>query len=416
MPAPKRVALLSKEYPPFVYGGAGVHVEYLARALARSIDVEVRCFGDQRSADGRLTVRGYPQWDETQRGTDPRFVGAVDAFARSLAMAKDTLDADLVHCHTWYTDMGGVIAAKLWGVPSVLTIHSLEPLRPWKVEQLGNAYHLSAWMERTAIREADAIVAVSRETKADVLRLFDVDPARVHVVHNGIDLDEYRAVAGTDVLTRHGIDPGRPFLLFVGRITRQKGIIHLVNAIPKIDPSLQIVLCAGAPDTPEIGREMAEGVAQAAARRPGVIWIREMLPRADVIQLYTHAAVFCCPSVYEPFGIINLEAMACGTAVVATSVGGIPEVVVPGETGLLVDPGLAPGTFDPADTAGFAASLAAAVNHLAGDEALRTRFGAAGRRRVEAHFSWDAIARQTLDLYAQVIDDHARRHGAAAAP
>ena len=409
MPAPKKVALLSKEYPPFVYGGAGVHVEYLARALAKSIDVEVRCFGDQHSTDGRLAVRGYPQWDETRRGTDARFVGAIDAYARSLAMAKDTLDADLVHCHTWYTDMGGVIASKLWGVPSVLTIHSLEPLRPWKVEQLGNAYHLSAWMERTAIMEADAIVAVSRETKADVLRLFDVDPARVHVVHNGIDLDEYRAVRGTDVLTRHGIDPSRPFLLFVGRITRQKGIIHLVNAIPKIDPSLQIVLCAGAPDTPEIGEEMSQGVARVAAERPGVIWIREMLPRADVIQLYTHAAVFCCPSVYEPFGIINLEAMACGTAVVATSVGGIPEVVVPEETGVLVDPGLAPGTFEPTDPASFAEALAQAVNRLAGDKVLRETWGAAGRKRVEAHFSWDAIADQTLDLYSKVLDEPSRR-------
>ena len=409
MPAPRKVALLSKEYPPFVYGGAGVHVEYLARALAKSIDVEVRCFGDQQATEGRLAVRGYPQWQETQRGTDPRFVGAVDAFARSLAMAKDTLDAELVHCHTWYTDMGGVIASKLWGVPSVLTIHSLEPLRPWKVEQLGNAYHLSAWMERTAITEADAIVAVSRETKADVLRLFDVDPARVHVIHNGIDLDEYRAVPGVDVLTRQGIDPSRPFLLFVGRITRQKGIIHLVNAIPKIDPSLQIVLCAGAPDTPEIGEEMASGVARVAGERPGVIWIREMLPRADVIQLYTHAAMFCCPSVYEPFGIINLEAMACETAVVATSVGGIPEVVVPEETGLLVDPGLATGSFEPTDPAGFADRLAEAVNRLAGDKALRDRFGAAGRKRVEAHFSWDAIADQTLGLYAKVLDHHAQR-------
>ncbi|MDX7953222.1 glycogen synthase [Lichenihabitans sp. Uapishka_5] len=404
MPSPKRVALLTKEYPPYVYGGAGVHVEYLAAALAKSIDVEVRCFGDQHQHDGRLTVHGYPQWDETKRNTDPRFVGALDAYARSLAMAKDTLDAELVHCHTWYTDMGGVLAGKLWGIPNILTIHSLEPLRPWKVEQLGNGYHLSAWMERTAIEAADGIVAVSRETKADVLRLFDIDPAKVHVIHNGIDLDQYKAVAGTDVLTRHGIDPKRPFLLFVGRITRQKGIIHLVNAIPHIDPDLQIVLCAGAPDTPEIGREMAEGVAKAAAERPGVIWISEMLPRADVIQLYTHAAVFCCPSVYEPFGIINLEAMACSTAVVATKVGGIPEVVVPEETGLLVDPGLKPGTFDPADPAGFAEALAAAVNRVARDADLRARFGAAGRKRVEAHFSWDAIAAQTLEMYGQVID------------
>ena len=399
----KKVALFSKEYPPHVYGGAGVHVEYLARALAKSVAVEVRCFGGQREDSGSLSVRGYPEWDEAAKNTDPRFVGAVDALSRSLAMAKDRLDADLVHCHTWYTDMAGLFAAKLWGVPSVLTIHSLEPLRPWKVEQLGNGYHLSAWMERTAIEAADAIVAVSKETRADVLRLFNVPPERVHVIGNGIDLEEYRAVTANDVLVRHGIDPARPFLLFVGRITRQKGIIHLVEAIPDIDPALQIVLCAGAPDTPEIGREMEAGVAKAAAARPGVTWIHEMLPRADVIQLYTHAAVFCCPSVYEPFGIINLEAMACGTAVVASAVGGIPEVVVPEETGLLVDPGLAPGGFDPVDRAAFSRALAAAINRLAGDPALRARFGAAGRARVEARFSWDAVAATTLDLYRSVL-------------
>ncbi len=404
IPSPlKKVALFSKEYPPHVYGGAGVHVEYLARALAKSVAVDVRCFGDQASHEGALSVRGYPEWTEAATDTDPRFAGALDALSRSLAMAKDRLDADLVHCHTWYTDMAGLLAAKLWGVPSVLTVHSLEPLRPWKVEQLGNGYHLSAWMERTAIEAADAIVAVSRETRADVLRLFDVPPERVHVIHNGIDLDEYRAVAANDVLLRHGIDPARPFLLFVGRITRQKGIIHLVEAIPDIDPSLQIVLCAGSPDTPAIAAEMEAGVAKAAAARPGVTWIRAMLPRADVIQLYTHAAVFCCPSVYEPFGIINLEAMACGTAVVASAVGGIPEVVVPGETGLLVDPGLAPGGFDPVDRAAFSRALASAINALARDPALRARFGAAGRARVEARFSWDAVAATTLDLYRSVL-------------
>ena len=402
MTATKKVALFSKEYPPHVYGGAGVHVEYLARALARHVAVEVRCFGDQHADDGMLAVRGYPQWDDAARGTDPRFVGAVDALSRSLAMAKDRLDADLVHCHTWYTDMGGLLAAKLWGVPYVLTIHSLEPLRPWKVEQLGNGYHLSAWMERTAIEAADAIVAVSRETRADVLRLFNVAPERVHVIHNGIDLDEYRAVPGKEALVRHGIDPDRPFLLFVGRITRQKGIIHLVNAIPLLDPELQIVLCAGAPDTPEIGREMEEGVARMASARQGVIWIREMLPRADTIQLYTHAAMFCCPSVYEPFGIINLEAMACATAVVASAVGGIPEVVVPEQTGLLVDVGPLSGGFEPEDPARFSAALAAAINRLARDPRLQARFGAAGRARVEAHFSWDAIAATTLALYDEV--------------
>jgi starch synthase len=399
----RKVALFTKEYPPHVYGGAGVHVEYLSRALAKSIPVEVRCFGDQHLDDGNLVVRGTAQWDETKQNTDPRFTGAIDAFSRSLVMAKDRLDADLVHCHTWYTDMGGLLASQLWGVPYILTIHSIEPLRPWKVEQLGNAYHLSAWMERTAIEQADAIIAVSRETRADVLRLFDVPPERVHVIHNGIDLTEYRPVASKDVLIANGIDPDRPFLLFVGRITRQKGIIHLVNAIPAIDPDLQIVLCAGSPDTPEIAQEMEEGVAKASATRPGIIWIREMLRRPDVIELYTHAAVFCCPSVYEPFGIINLEAMACETAVVASNVGGIPEVVVPEQTGLLVDPGLTPGGFEPADAPAFSLRLAEAINRLARDPALRHRFGRAGRQRVLEHFSWDAIAARTLDLYKSVI-------------
>ncbi len=398
-----KVALFTKEYPPHVYGGAGVHVEYLSLALAKIMQVEVRSFGDQAIDDGSLVVRGYKQWDEIKTGSDPRFTGAIDAFARSLVMAKDRLDAQLVHCHTWYTDMGGVIASQLWGIPYVLTIHSLEPLRPWKQEQLGNAYHLSAWMERTAIEQADAIIAVSRETKADVLRLFDVKPERVHVIHNGIDPMEYRPAPGTDVLTQYGIDPDRPFLLFVGRITRQKGIIHLVNAIPHIDPALQIVLCAGAPDTPEIGREMEQSVARVAALRPGVIWIRDMIPRPEVIQLYTRAAVFCCPSVYEPFGIINLEAMACETAVVASDVGGIPEVVVPNETGLLVDPGLIPGTFEPADPAAFSKGLADAINQLARDPALCASFGKAGRERAIAHFSWDAIAQTTAALYRTLL-------------
>lgn len=406
MPDLRKVALFTNEYPPNVYGGAGVHVEYLSRALSKLVPVEVRCFGDQRVDAPNLTVRGYPRWEETTRNTDPRFVGAVDAFNRSLLMAKDNLDASVVHCHTWYTDMGGLLASKLWGVPYVLTIHSLEPLRPWKVEQLGNAYHLSSWMERTAIEQADAVIAVSRETREDVLRLFSIAPEKVHVIYNGIDLAEYRPVAATDALIRYGVDPSRPYVLFVGRITRQKGIIHLVNAIPQIDPRLQIVLCAGAPDTPEIGREMEERVAAVSAERPGVIWIREMLARPDVIQMYSHAAVFCCPSVYEPFGIINLEAMACETAVVASAVGGIKEVVVPEETGLLVPLTLKPGTFDPLDPARFSADLAAAINRVAGDPALQKRFGQAGRRRVEEHFSWDAIAHRTLELYRSLVERH----------
>ena len=399
----RKVALFTNEYPPNVYGGAGVHVEYLSKALAERVAVEVRCFGDQQVDDGQLRVRGYPRWEEARQGTDQRFTSALDAFNRSLHMAKDTLDADVVHCHTWYTDMGGVIASQLWGIPYVLTIHSLEPLRPWKVEQLGNAYHLSSWMERTAIEQATAIVAVSKETREDVLRLFNVDPQKVHVIYNGIDLAEYRKASSTAALVKHGIDPTRPFVLFVGRITRQKGIIHLVNAIPQIDPSLQVVLCAGAPDTPAIGEEMRERVAAVSASRPGVIWIAEMLPRPEVIELYSQAAVFCCPSVYEPFGIINLEAMACETAVVASAVGGIKEVVVPGETGELVALTLKEGTFDPLDPAAFSTDIAAAINKVGLDPALQERYGKNGRKRVEEHFSWGAIAERTIELYRSLV-------------
>ncbi|MCG8351384.1 MAG: glycogen synthase [Chloroflexales bacterium] len=399
----KKVAIFSKEYPPYIYGGAGVHVEYLSRELARLVPVEVRCFGDQNITDGNLAVRGYGMWDDIKRNTDPRYVGAVDAFVRSLMMAKDNLDADIVHCHTWYADMGGLLAGKLWNVPYVLSIHSLEPLRPWKVEQLGNGYHLSTWMEKTAIEQAAAVIAVSKETRADVLRFFDIAPERVHVIYNGIDLDQYRKAMATDVLQRYGVDPDRPFVLFVGRIARQKGIIHLVNAIPHIDPALQVVLCAGAPDTPEIAQEMNEGVAAVSQVREGVIWIQEMLAREDVIQMYSHATVFCCPSVYEPFGIINLEAMACETAVVASAVGGIKEVVVPGETGVLVDLRLKEGTFDPEDPAKFSADLAAAINDVALDTKRRERYGKNGRRRVEEHFSWRAVAQQTLELYQSLL-------------
>jgi glycogen synthase len=300
--------------------------------------------------------------------------------------------------------MAGFLAKRLWGVPLVLTTHSLEPLRPWKVEQLGNAYHLSAWMERTSIQDADAIVAVSNETRADVLRLFDVDPARVHVIHNGIDLDQYRPDPAVDHLLGYGIDPDRPYVLFVGRITRQKGIIHLVNAIPDIDPTLQVVLCAGAPDTPEIGAEMASRVAEVSATRAGVTWIREMVPREATIQLYSHAAVFCCPSVYEPFGIINLEAMACETPVVASAVGGIPEVVDPGETGLLVPiDAVGGGSVEPRDPAVFSRALAEAVNELLADPARRTAMAAKARQRVEDHFSWTSIAKQTLAFYEELV-------------
>ncbi len=394
-----KVAFFTNEYPPNVYGGAGMVVEFLSRELSKLVPVEVRCFGDQDVQEPNLTVKGYGPWSEAKKNTDPRFGGATDALYRSLVMAKDNLDASVVHAHTWYVQFGGFLAKKLWGIPFVLTTHSLEPLRPWKVEQLGNAYHLSSWIEDNGITEADAVIAVSQETRNDVLRWFSVDPARVHVIHNGIDLKQYRHDPAVNFLEKRGVDPTRPYVLFVGRVTRQKGIIHLVNAIPQIDPSIQVVLCAGAPDTPEIGKEMSDGVEAVSKDRPGVLWIREMLPREEVVQFYSNATVFCCPSVYEPFGIINLEAMACETAVVASAIGGIPEVVVPEETGLLVDLKLKEGTFDPVDPKQFSADLAAAINRVALDPDLRAKFERNGRRRVEEHFSWTAIAQRTLELY-----------------
>ena len=408
MPGLNGVALFTNEYPPNVYGGAGVHVEYLSRELARLVPVEVRCFGDQDAREQNMRVKGYPAWAEATRDTDPRFGGVLDAMQRSLAMARDRLDASVVHTHTWYTAMAGFLAKKLWGTTLVVTIHSLEPLRPWKVEQLGRGYHLSSWMEKSGIEDADAVIAVSQETRSDVLRHFAVAPEKVRVVHNGVDLQQYRTDPAVDALVKHGVDPERPYVLFVGRVTLQKGIIHLVNAIPSIDPALQVVLCAGAPDTKEIGQEMAERVAEVSRRRGGVLWIREMLPRDEVIQLYSHAAVFCCPSVYEPFGIINLEAMACRTPVVASAVGGIPEVVVDGETGLLVELALREGTFEPVDPAAFSRALAAAINRVGLDTALRRRFGENGRRRVEEHFSWAAIARRTLELYRSLVEPSPR--------
>jgi glycogen synthase len=404
-----KVALFTNEYPPNVYGGAGVHVEYLSKALSELVAVEVRCFGNQDLTDGNLRVRGFQPWDEMKRNTDERFAGPLGAFSRSLAMAKETLDADVVHCHTWYTQIGGLLAGTLWQIPFALTTHSLEPLRPWKVEQLGAGYHLSSWMERTAIEQADAVIAVSEGTRSDIHAHFTVDSERVHVIHNGIDVDEYRQVERTDALTGRGVDPSRPIVLFVGRITRQKGIIHLVNAIPDIDPEIQVVLLAGAPDTEEIAAEMKERVAVARRGRDGVIWVDEMLPRDEVIQFYSHATAFCCPSVYEPFGIINLEAMACRTPVVASRVGGIPEVVVPEETGVLVDPSLLPGTFEPRDPARFSRDLAAAINRVAGDSQLAGRMGDAGRRRAEREFSWRAIAKRTLDLYDRLVNEGGAR-------
>lgn len=398
-----KVAFFTNEYPPYVYGGAGVVVEYLSQELAKLVPVEVRCFGDQDVQIPNLRVKGYGPWAGAVQNTDPRFKGALDALYRSLEMAKDNLDADVVHCHTWYVQFGGFLAKKLWGIPFVLTVHSLEPLRPWKVEQLGNAYHLSTWIENNGITQADAVIAVSQETRNDVLRLFDVDPDKVKVIHNGIDLNQYRHDPNVDALVKYGVDPDKPYVLFVGRITRQKGIIHLVNAIPFIAPSIQVVLCAGAPDTPAIRQEMADRVAAVNEGRGNVIWIEGMLPKHEVIQFYSNATVFCCPSVYEPFGIINLEAMACGTAVVASAIGGIPEVVLPEETGILVDLELKPGTFDPVDPEKFSKALAEGINRVALDANLQEKFVRNGRKRVEEHFSWAAVAQRTLALYESLV-------------
>jgi starch synthase len=397
--------ILTNEYPPTVYGGAGVHVEYLTRELARRIDVDVRTFGEQRIQEPSLRVRGYPVAHDLS-ATPDKLRPVLGAFSRDLGFVADPVTADVVHCHTWYTHLGGIIAKLAYGIPLVITTHSLEPLRPWKREQLGGGYDASAWVERTALELADAVIAVSQGTKDDVLRLFEIDPARVEIIHNGIDTDEYRPTDATDALERFGIDPAVPYVLFVGRITRQKGIVHLVRAIRHLDPGFAVVLCAGAPDTKEIAVEMEAAVADARAARPNVHWIAEMVDKPTVRQLYSGAAVFACPSVYEPFGIINLEAMACETAVVASAVGGIPEVVVDGETGLLVPFEPAGGdSFEPRDAERFERDLAAAVNLLMADRERRQAMGRAGRQRAITHFSWASIAEQTVELYRSVIRD-----------
>jgi len=398
-----KVLFLTNEYPPHIYGGAGVHVGYLSRELAKTIDVDVRCFGDQNFKEGQLKVTGFEL--DTSSFTCPKPLQSVfGALRRCIDFNTTNIDADLVHCHTWYSHFGGILAKLNYGIPLVITTHSLEPLRPWKREQLASGYDFSLWVEKTALEMADAIIAVSGETKRDIERLFDVDPARVHVIHNGIDLDEYRRVEATDALVRGGIDPKKPYLLFVGRITRQKGIIHLVRAIPCVDPDFQIVLCAGAPDTPEIADEMKKALAAAQKKRGDIFWIEEMLDRRAVIELYSHAAVFCCPSIYEPFGIINLEAMACETAVVASAVGGIKEVVVDGETGFLVPiEQMKESPFEATNPEKFERDLAARVNQLMKDRQLREKFGKAGRKRAEENFSWSKIAQKTTALYESLL-------------
>ena len=398
-----KVLFLTNEYPPHIYGGAGVHVDFLSRELAKMMPVEVRCFGDQRLEDGNLKVIGFEL--DTSNFTCPKPLrSAFGAVRRCIDFNTINIDADIVHCHTWYTHFGGILANKNYGIPLVITVHSLEPLRPWKREQLAGGYDFSLWVEKTALDMANAVIAVSNETKSDIERLFNVDSQRIHVIHNGIDLDQYLKVDSTVALKRYGIDANKPYVLFVGRITRQKGFQHLIRAIQFMDRDFQIVLCAAAPDTPEMAQEMETAVEKAKADRPGIIWINEMVDQKTARELYSHAGVFVCPSIYEPFGIINLEAMACQTAVVASAVGGIKEVVVDGETGFLVPlQQMKESPFEATNPEKFARDLAARINQLMRDRQLRDRFGEAGRKRAEENFSWTAIAAKTKKLYETLI-------------
>jgi alpha-maltose-1-phosphate synthase len=376
------VALLTREYPPEIYGGAGVHVEYLARELTRLVHLTVHCQGADRPA-----AVAHRAWDLLAGANQ-----ALQTISTDLSMTAAVGAADLVHSHTWYANLAGHLASLLYGIPHVMTVHSLEPLRPWKAEQLGGGYALSSWCERTAVEAAAAVIAVSSGMRDDVLAVYPAVPAdRVRVIHNGIDTSEYRPDPATDVLDRHGVDPGRPSVIFVGRVTRQKGLPVLLRAASAIDRAAQLVICAGQADTPELEAEVSDLARQLRANRSGVVWLSGMLAKREVIQLLTHATVFVCPSLYEPLGIVNLEAMACGTAVVGSRVGGIPEVVADGKTGLLV----------PADDP---AALASALNVLLADKPLAAEMGRLGRARAEAEFGWASIAAQTAALYAELTE------------
>ncbi len=398
-----KVALYTNEYPPHVYGGAGVHVDFITRELRKLMGVDVKCFGEQKLSENNLEIQGITPCGAFDP-ENPQHKGLYTVLSRNLAMSAATRNADLVHCHTWYTHWAGFLTKTLQGIPLVLTTHSLEPHRPWKVEQLGTGYNLSCLLEKNAYLAADGIIAVSQDMKRDVIAAYGVNPDVVEVIHNGIDLDFYQPTFDEEFVRSRGIDPKRPIVLFVGRITRQKGIRHLLEAAEFIAPDAQLVLCAGAPDTPEIEAEVTRLFEKLQAERAGVFWIREMLDHSKLRILYSHADVFVCPSLYEPFGIINLEAMACGTPVVASAVGGIPEIIVDGGTGFLVPFDSESKTdFEPRNPLEFQKRLAEKVNLVLQDKPLRESMGVASRRRVEAHFSWRHIAQRTAEFYRIVL-------------
>jgi glycogen synthase len=387
-----KALLVTREYPPHIYGGAGVVADQLSRALARRMAVEVRCFGAREPRPDGITVRGYTPWERLGGPSAPRFAPALETLSIGLAMARDPVDADVVHAHTWYADMGALWISTLHRIPLVVTLHSMEPLRPWKADQLGSGYLVSSWIEKTAVEAAHRVIAVSHKMREDILAHFGADPSRVVVIHNGIDPDLFKRTDQREALDQLGVR--QPYVLFVGRITDQKGIFHLLEAAPRLPAGVQVVLCASAPDTPEI----EERLRRAVTGRPNVTWINEMVAVDVVTQLYSHAAVFCCPSVYEPFGLINLEAMACETPVVASAVGGILEVVEDGKTGLLVPPANPDALVD-------------ALGRVLANPALGRAMGQAGRRRVEERFSWASVAERTEQVYADAIAEFKRSSG-----
>ncbi|MBF6640992.1 glycogen synthase [Flavobacterium sp. J49] len=400
-----KIALFTNEFPPNIYGGAGVHIDFLSQELAQLSEVEVRCFGNQEETTASMHVLGIQSSLTQPEDNNNPHIKMFHNLSKNVEMSQHTLQADIIHCHTWYTHLAGIFSRELLQCPLILTTHSLETHRPWKVEQLGNGYFLSRWIEHHAYNTADGIIAVSEQMKKDVIEAYGVLPEKVTVIHNGIDPDFYAPTFDNDLLKEYGINPNIPFVLFVGRITRQKGISQLIAAAKYFDENCQIVLCAGAPDTPEIAKETEALIADLKSKRNGVILISEMLPREKVKVLYSHARVFACPSLYEPFGIINLEALSCETPVVGSEVGGIPEIIVEGETGYLIAlESISRTDFNPKYPEVFQKNFAAKVNLLLNDETLATQMGKAGRQRVLDKFSWAAIAKTTYTYYEEVIN------------